>query len=262
MHYNKVIKIAVSAIVLASIAGNSHATAAAMPDTKPHARSALLQALSSNEYYIGFDAKKRRMHYEKNLGSNIMPKIIPEYGVFAGVKFNEYFGLEFGYEWSKKVTAKAAGKEGDTILNIQTREDEEHHHTLLYKRTGYKLHVIFYTPTLIANKAININAFIAAGYSWQRIFFHNNLLIKSYVPEPDENLRQQNLVTSKRTFIIPELKTGLDFTVNTRIHIRPYLGWSRTAKLPRFEDDYPNKDIYSLKHKNSFTYGIELCVSS
>ena len=187
-----------------------------------------------------------------------MPKVVPEYGVLLGVKFNNYFGLEFGYEWSKKVTANATGKEGDTLLNVGIEEDEEDRYSVTYKRTGYKLHAVFYTPYFVDNAKFKINAFATAGYVWQRVHIDDELNQKIFGNRAEPTKLQ--LSASKRTHAIPELKIGVNLTAKAKIHIRPYVGWSRTAKLPTFED----KDLgatYGLKHKNSITYGINLCIS-
>ena len=64
-----------NSIIFGILLGSS--TVSAINDTaviqNPNDNSTLRQTISEFDYYIGFDAKKRRMHYEKNLG---IPMII------------------------------------------------------------------------------------------------------------------------------------------------------------------------------------------
>ncbi len=54
------------------------------------------------EPYIGLDAQARRMPFHKNFGDNVFQhRFYPEFNMFAGLKFNDYLGLEVGYEFSK-----------------------------------------------------------------------------------------------------------------------------------------------------------------
>ena len=51
-----------------------------------------------NKPYVGFDAQVRRMSFKGGFGNNLLQHHSPQGNLYAGVKFNEYVGVEAGYE--------------------------------------------------------------------------------------------------------------------------------------------------------------------
>lgn len=47
--------------------------------------------------YLGFDQQLNRMRFKEGYGHNLFPKHYPQVNVYAGIKFLDPYGLEFGY---------------------------------------------------------------------------------------------------------------------------------------------------------------------
>lgn len=66
--------------------------------------------------YAGIDAQLRHMPFQKHFGGNVLKHRYPQGNVFAGVKFNEYVGVEAGYEFSKKQRSTKTHPVGDVVF--------------------------------------------------------------------------------------------------------------------------------------------------
>jgi hypothetical protein len=66
--------------------------------------------------YSGFDVQMRNMGFKKGYGDNTFEKQYPQGNLFVGLMFNEFFGLELGYEKTLNKSRHTSFAGGDVLL--------------------------------------------------------------------------------------------------------------------------------------------------
>lgn len=82
----------VSVVFFAALTNSISASASWLPDW---------MTFNFNLPYIGADIQERRMDFKGGFGDNLLYRTAPQGNFYAGFRFNDYMGLEAGYESTK-----------------------------------------------------------------------------------------------------------------------------------------------------------------
>jgi len=92
-------------------------TASRMCSKEMAAPQRLMQAYRK-PIYFGANLGMLQAHYQAGLGDNLFKKQVWQLGVYEGIKFSPYWGLEFGFETSSRVSSDASIGAGDQFLGV------------------------------------------------------------------------------------------------------------------------------------------------
>lgn len=65
--------------------------------------------------YVGIEVIQTNQNYKNNYGNPVYKKNPQDYGIYAGLKFSHYFGLEAGYEFQPKLDKTTTITAGQSV---------------------------------------------------------------------------------------------------------------------------------------------------
>src|SRR5438094_598341 len=68
--------------------------------------------------YVGVDAEIRYTDFKRGFGNNLFRHNFPQGNLYAGLQFNDYFGLEVGFEATKKLNRTRTVVPGEIVNGI------------------------------------------------------------------------------------------------------------------------------------------------
>src|SRR5690348_3147210 len=68
--------------------------------------------------YVGLDAQYRSMEFKKDRGNNIAAKSYPQGNIFVGLRFCDYWGVEFGYQGTNNKKRDVTLQPTDRFLGV------------------------------------------------------------------------------------------------------------------------------------------------
>lgn len=194
--------------------------------------------------YVGADVKWNNTRFKKTEGGNALQKNYPEGNLFGGIKFNEWVGLEVGYESTSRQSRKATiGVDdtffGDPVASVSTLPLSIKTKT---KISGYHANVVGFYP--IAEEYC-LSLFGSIGLARLKIKSHLELSIP---PDPDI----LNFTFTKEK-VVPRVTVGVQHMLNECIGVRAMLAWERTSAFKRIYAE--NSPLY-MTPRDSKSIGI------
>ena len=235
--------------------------------------------------YVGADAQMRHMGFEKDFGGNALKKNYPQGNFFAGLKFNQYVGVEFGYEASKKKPRSVTHNNSDIVFGSPLQQgeptdlgfDDTSHSSS--KINGWNTNLVGFLPIFCEDNSLQLIG--SVGVAQLKIRSKNSLknvlVITTFDPNTGEPNGTQSITTignrdfTKRKAVL-RISSGIQNMITDCIGIRALVTWENTAKLKahgKLISLTENGTSIALsetirrisKPKNSFNYGLGIFTS-
>lgn len=205
--------------------------------------------------YLGVDAQVRHIGFENNYGGNLFKKDYPQGGAFGGFKFNQFLGIEVGYEATTTRTAKnfipgdsiVAG-ESSTILALDAPPLVA---SSRFQIKGWYGDLMGFLP-LPVFEMCGLNLIGSVGLARveasTKIFYLGNPNA-SFAPASVEGFR---VFPDKRKTVL-RLGAGVSQMLSDCFGIRFLLGWENTRKFGKISSINPVTTAI-VKPNNSWNY--------
>ncbi|HXH54305.1 MAG TPA: outer membrane beta-barrel protein [Gammaproteobacteria bacterium] len=205
--------------------------------------------------YVGADAQYRYMPFENDFGGNIFKKTSPQANFFVGNRFNEYFGLELGYNTSKKVKRDVRLTSGQVVAGsarpLPPTVFLDLHSTSKVSAFSTTAHGFLPIPDICGLDLIG-----SIGFARTKINLTYDRLADDVGPIPTNN-RRRTFVAHK---VITRLGAGIQYAILDNLSVRAFFNWENTKRFqnlrakeaPAAQLRLKNSVIYSLGLKYSF----------
>lgn len=204
--------------------------------------------------YIGADIGIKTLKFESGYGDNLFAESLPFGNLFVGFKFNDYFGIEGGYESTTNEKRENSLYYGEKALGITL--DKPRFYQVKYSTT----HKIFgwHTGVIFDYTLDNENT----------LFFCSYIGIKNTKINLIRNRLELNLKTSINTDYLNKcnkknillLSCGLKYLLNKHFMIRWSINFENTNKINPYGFNANNKYI-EAKPKNTFSNQIGIIIN-
>ena len=225
--------------------------------------------------YVGVDAQIRHMPFQKNFGGNVLKKNYPQGNFFAGLKFNQYVGVEFGYEASKKKSRKVTHDNSDIVFGEPLEQVDppfllgiDHASHSSSKINGWNANLVGFFPILCEDNSLQLIGSI--GVAQLKLKAKNTLSVTEVtsidvagiIPGTETEIHPFNTHFTKKKAVL-RLSGGIQNMITDCIGIRALVTWENTAKLKgkgkRIEIGEATFSV--VKPKNSFNYSLGIFTS-
>jgi hypothetical protein len=212
---------------------------------------------AANPFYCGFDLGVQHIGFKPGYGDNLFPTDLPMSNLFVGFKFNDYFGIEGGYENTLEQERISTVFGGQTMLGRVVPSDPANGFD--YFKFRSKAQMDGWHLGIVANynlNAIKLNNLSLLGYIGVKntnIKLTRTGLFAKMVGGFEEIYNDTLLLNknNKKNFI--KLFVGLEYLFTNYIGIRAIFGWENTSKLQ------PSNGVdrfAKLKDSTSFMIGV------
>lgn len=198
--------------------------------------------------YAGVDAQIRRMHFQKNFGGNVLQHRYPQANVFAGVKFNDYVGIEAGYEFTKKQRSTRTHRVGEVVFGELIPPNDPiflsvtHTSRASSKLNGANVNLVMFLPFC---EQYNTQFIGSMGMAYLKSRVRNIFTTTSVSAEFDDagdligTTTVADAVTHdyKKRKYVPRISAGLQHITDCCVGIRLLATWENTAKLKNHGKD-------------------------
>jgi len=176
--------------------------------------------------YVGADVQSRHMNWGKGLGDNLFAHDAMQGNVYVGVKFNEYFGVEGGYESTDKKDRNAKLSSGDINAGIPVASVP--FATLQYITTsrisGHHISVTASAP-ISDEYRLKVLGIVGIASLKASLFRHTTSFVAGGIPLPSPDV-----IFSKRKNLL-RLGAGLEHMITETWGVRASLIWENTNRL-------------------------------
>ncbi len=205
-------------------------------------------------FNVGADAQWRFMPLQKGSGDNIVKKSYPQGAVYGGMKFNDFFGLEVGYQ--RSVSAKR-----QETLNVNyvsyfsdsLEIDPGDHYVSRSKVStqGFYTGVLGFLPI---SEEYRLKLIASVGVVRMKTKISSALDLV----EPTGTTSNSLVRTFIQTKWIPKVGAGIQHMIDDNIGVRAMAGWEQTARFKRIRGIRPDGTLsnYAASLKNSATLGL------
>ena len=227
--------------------------------TTPEQNTSFLSALTP---FIGLDVGNSKTALQKNYGDKIFRKKATFYNLFTGLNFNEYFGMELGYQRDNKRQATRTLGTGDYCPGgaiILAAMNPIVFETSLRMKNTYLGATLQYP---IFDKA-KITALF--GVARATIDAKHTIVSVHGIVQSQQQI-QDNLYARayKKSKFIPMLRLGAKYQLNEKFALRGGVTWLGTARIKINSDQngqprpnllgQPSAPNNSIRLKNSLNY--------
>lgn len=131
---------------LQTLIGSSLILAASTPAFAGSHADSMMHMMKELKPYVGFDGQVRQMRFQKDLGDGHFRNALWQHNYFGGVRVNDYWGLELGYQHTFNNLKNSKVSAGTLFLNdvLDANNDEEL--LLKHKVRGINLNLKGYWP--------------------------------------------------------------------------------------------------------------------
>jgi hypothetical protein len=224
------------------------------------------------DVYAGYDAQIRQMPFKKNFGSNIFKGNRYEgHNIFFGIKYNEYVGIEIGFENSRiKNIHNSYMRPGDYLFGTEINLPHPGFDSVLNlvdaksKIRGINLSLMGFIP--IFNEKYNtqlIGSIGASSFKNKTVCTLTEIGEKSIILNDHyESVQIQRIETTtsyyKRRKTTLRLGTGIQHYTDHHLGLRALITWEKTNRMSiRGVDANSNKLVNEhVKFKDSLIYHI------
>jgi opacity protein-like surface antigen len=213
--------------------------------------------------YVGVTAKVDGVNLRQDMGAPLFKRSLPSAGVFAGIQLNESFGVEFGYDHSKRSNRTNVVNSGQVLPGaanpIAVRE-------FMIFKTGLRINTFHVGLTgryeldfkLIPNTFVFGTVGVAHVNVKARQQYFN-----SSVPATGEQLRRALQLFSTdytKQKIVPKVALGLEHFLGDNVSMRLFANWIGTAPLRITRVGSNEKRVlnHQIKFKDTLGYGVSL----
>lgn len=204
--------------------------------------------------YGGVDVGMQHFGFKSGYGDNLFKKRLPKGNIFVGLKFNDYFGIEGGYETTVNARRRATLSPGEINLGIQVPAGYTFNHTTRIKSAG--LHIGITGEYAFTKFNNNLSIFGYAGIKRTKIQLTRNINSINGGTASGMNYLNHNHENSKN---IARISGGLQYSLCNHVKLRALVGWENTSKLKAYSFNSNNDRIEAkLKNSVSYTLGILL----
>ena len=210
--------------------------------------------------YGGIDYGIQNSQYKQKFGDNLLKKKLPKGNLFLGLKLNDYFGIEAGYETTiknSKTTNLSDFKSffGTTIFDLNEIQSPDYQKTQVKQKiSGMHLGLTIEYPLFIINNpshhSLSLVGYLGVKNAKADIKINSSLFYEDDIQIDDPVTLNHN---HKKTIL--RLACGLQFSINDNFGIRLLGSWENTSKL-KPEYTYPKGTKLTAKLKDSFGYSI------
>ena len=193
--------------------------------------------------YVGVDAKWNSMRFKKTAGDNLIQKNYPQGNLFGGVKFNDYFGLELGYESTTRRNKTATAAVGDNFFgDIVDPPEPVNYSKTKTKISGFHLNVVGFYPIC---EEYCLSLFGSLGLAQLKLKSHLDFSVPT-------NPRVVGLDFSKQK-LVPRATLGIQHMLCENIGVRAMFGWERTSA---FKNVKAKNSTLFMSPKDSVSIGL------
>lgn len=200
--------------------------------------------------YIGIDVGLQYFGFKSGYGDNLFTNKLPKGNLFIGINFNDYVGLEGGYESTieKKRNTTLHGGHSTVLGNFLPGGIEYMKYSSKVKISGWHLGITGRCPFYTSN-------FFIIGYVGVKRanikLVRDTILYKDYGHPAIPGEAQDQVILGKNSKKnILKISGGIEYFFSNHLGLRALLGWENTAKLKPISN---NKNACL---KNSFLYSI------
>lgn len=215
--------------------------------------SAFLSSIAHAEHFFlkpygGVDVGMQHFGFKKGYGDNLFKKQLPKVNIFAGIKFNEYFGVEAGYESTIVGKRESTLVAGDSNLGVTFRGQ-----TIVYSsRTKISGGHLGLTGEYKLDK-LGLSNLSAIGYVGLK---HTNVkLARNRLKVNGSPNTSFEIVGNDSKKMLIKVSGGLQYFINNHIAVRALVGWENTSKIK--PHSYTASGLFSnVQLKNSLHYSL------
>lgn len=212
----------------------------------------------SSSAYVGFDSYLRKSDMVSGFGEGIFDKNIPEYNLYVGYAFNQYFSLEGGQLFTQNVTRTSVSL-ADTIRfggiippgAFEVAESKIGMH-------GSHINLLGRFPL----KETKVSLLGSMGIVVLKVKATYNLIADDFGPlDLNDQIIPFRSFSSRR--VIPRLMLGANYQITERLGIRFLVNYEFTSKFKNIAVKTLSETFSSnrLSFKNNALYGIGLTVA-
>lgn len=205
--------------------------------------------------YVGVDAQVRNMGFKKEYGGGpLFNNNYPQGNLFVGAMFNDYVGVEGGFEFTQLKSKEATQVEGQQILGYRVEFPAE---TITVKAQnrlyGWNVNLIGAYP--ICN-AYRISIIGSIGLARLR-----SKLDACVTGSEGISQNRPCMKFPGQTKSILRLTAGLKHMITDCIGIRGTIGWENTSKFNKLTATTLQDIEFLAKYKDSIQYGFGLFIN-
>lgn len=221
--------------------------------------------------YAGVDAQIRHLDFKKNFGGNALKKNYPQGNFFAGFKFHEYVGLEFGYTVSEKKTAHVRHDNADIVFGAPLAQPRplipsvgsSSHSSAKIK--GWNANVVGFFPILCEDDSLQLLGSIGVAQLKVKIKHTLTTTFNAIDGTQDIDIIDTDLLNStpnkkfhKKYKPLLRISGGIQNMLTNCIGVRALVTWENTAKLKTAGRDVASgvTTLTMIKPKSSVNYGL------
>lgn len=227
--------------------------------------------------YLGVDAKIRHMDFQKDFGRTLLKNHYPQTNFFAGLKFNQYVGVEFGYEASKKKFHSVQHDNSNIVFGVPLAQADPPYvpriDNVTYnssKISGVNANLVGFLPIDCEDNSLQLIGSI--GVSQLKIKTKRTLETTFFdaVFHPDTGditgfqptIEHFDTHYKKRKTML-RVTGGVQNMLTDCIGVRALITWENTAKLkaPGIRVSTKERVEGFTKPKNSLSYGLGMFIT-
>lgn len=206
--------------------------------------------------YIGADVGIKTLQFEEGYGDNLFAASLPFGNIFVGFKFNEYFGIEGGYESTTTEKRENSLYYGDKALGITLNSQSPRFYQVKYSTTnkmfGWHAGVIF-DYSLNHENSVLLCSYI--GIKNTKIdLIRNRLELQFQTSLNTDSLNKHN---KKNIFL---LSFGLKYLLNKHFTIKWSITFENTSNINPYGFNANNQRI-EARLKNTFSNQIGIIIN-
>ena len=201
--------------------------------------------------YVGADVQSRHMNWSKGLGDNLFAHDAMQGNVYVGVKFNEYFGIEGGYESTSKKDRNVILNAGDIVTGniINARMTSAN---VIATSHLHGTHINFVSSFYISET--NRLKFLGSlGVISLRAKLTKKLINYMDLGVPVDYSSRPSILYNKRKHVL-RIVAGLEHMLTDAWGVRGSITWENTnrLKIPSLNGATPSL----AQPKNAIAYGL------
>ncbi len=208
--------------------------------------------------YLGLDAQWRHLSPKKGAGDNILKKHYQQSATHIGLRLNDLFGLELGYQKTGSANRHMVPPDGAFNYFSDTADPDPNNY-ISYSKASIKgpyAHVLALWPI---SEEYRLKLIAAVGVARLRASLESRMDLMSAVTGQLLNPAEL-LFNFSKTAWVPKLSLGAEHLMNDQWGIRTLLGWEGTAKLSGIRGWNANlnqrSNAFVASLKNSTTAGV------
>lgn len=203
--------------------------------------------------YIGTDIGIKKLRFKPGYGDNLFEAELPFSNLFFGLKFNDYLGIEGGYESTLQRKKTTTLFRGEKNLGITLTADSAKY---ISKDKIYGWHIGVAGEYPLYNTRINNTSSIIwyAG-----IKNTTTKLIRNRIQLYGEDSYDYIVLNQNYKKNIAKLAIGVKNFINKHFATRVLITWEQTSKINPFSI-YTTSPTITAKLQNSISYSIGIII--